>query len=152
MLKIVLLSLMLVLTSAIQVSLKTSIATGLDPNVRGEFGDSDVKEMHGSSAVTYVKDKHDLPLLVLAYHPQCPHCQALIKPFKDFAEKVKDEDKPKVQVVAINMSKTDPAALKVTGFPTIRLYKDGDYKEYELRADKEVDFGEFLSNHGIDME
>ena len=50
------------------------------------------------------------------------------------------------------MSKTDPAALRVTGFPTIRLYKDGDYKEYELRADKEVDFGEFLSDHGIDIE
>ena len=74
MLKIVLLSLMLVLTSALKIKLQTSIATALDPNVHGEFDNSDVKEMHGSSAVTYVKDKHDLPLLVLAYHPQCPHC------------------------------------------------------------------------------
>ena len=65
---------------------------------------------------------------------------------------MKDEDKPKVKVVAINMSKTDAGAMKVTGFPTVRLYKDGDYKELHLQAGKKVDFGEFLSDHGIDIE
>ena len=153
MFKIVLLSVMLLqLASTLRIATTCSLSSGLDPNVEGEFGDSDVKEMHGSRAIVYLKADHKLPLLVLAYHPQCPHCQALIKPYKRFAEKVGDEDKPKVKVVAINMSKTDPGALKVTGFPTVRLYRDGDYKNYELVAGKDVDFGDFLAEHGIDIE
>ena len=61
--------------------------------------------------------------MVVAYHPQCPHCHSIVQEYKKFATKVKN-DKAPLDVLAINVSKTEPQqekAMKIEGYPTIRL-------------------------------
>ena len=43
------------------------------------------------------------PVLVVAYHPQCPHCHKMVDDFKKLAHDMK-EKKMHVELAAINMS------------------------------------------------
>ena len=61
-------------------------------------GDAAVSALHSDSLAAS-------PDFVAAYHPACPHCHSMVQDFIKLADKVKDSN-AKVNVVAINMSKT----------------------------------------------
>ena len=64
----------------------------------------------------------------------------MISDFVKVADTVKD-----VNVVAINMSKSDGQALEVDGFPTIRLYKGKiGMKDFDGRSRDYNGFVDFL--------
>ena len=86
------------------------------------------------------------PELLAFYHPQCPHCHTMIEDFVKVADNHKE-----VNVVAINMSKSDARALDVNGYPTIRLNKgkEGGLKAFDGRRRDYNGFEEFLKREGV---
>ena len=98
------------------------------------------------------------PNLLVAYHPDCPHCKEMVQGFKDFAKLVKTKQVP-INVQTINMSKSDGVDdlyedLGITEFPTIRLYMDpkkkGDKNFVEFLDDPAIPFlMQFLHKLGI---
>ena len=87
------------------------------------FGGSNVREIDGEEAENEIlKDKYKSPKLVMAYHPQCAHCEKLIKPYKKLATQAK-KHKAGFEIIAINMSKTPYNKQLATGYPTVQLFK-----------------------------
>ena len=79
-----------------------------DQNVTGLYGNSSVAEIDGDDALKILNNKdHEHDYFVAAYHPQCPHCTTMVDDFKHLAQEVKDKNITNLEVVAINMSKTD---------------------------------------------
>ena len=101
-----------------------------DNNVPGLYDNSTVAQIDGDQGVQILTNKsHEKNLVVAAYHPQCPHCTHMVQDYKILADEVKDK-KLDLEVVAINMSKTDFEAAGIEGVPVIRLYKkDGSMVE-----------------------
>lgn len=80
------------------------------------------------NAETYINNHTEF---VVAYHPKCPHCHTMVDDFKKLAKIVKDK-KLELELVAINMSKTDGDAAGIEGVPTVKLIKkDGKIENYE---------------------
>jgi protein disulfide-isomerase A4 len=65
------------------------------------------------------------PLMVVVYAKWCGHCQSMFDTWKELASKV--DGKAKVYVIeAANYTDKD-----VSGYPSMRLVKNGKAKEYE---------------------
>ena len=79
-----------------------------DQNLTGLYGNSSVVQIDGDDAIKILNNQnHDHDYFVAAYHPQCPHCTTMVDDFKHLAQEVKDKNITNLEVVAINMSKTD---------------------------------------------
>ena len=104
--------------------------------VDGLYEGSIVKEFSGDEAIGLLTGKftlNDHPEFVAAYHPDCPHCIDMAPIFKKVAKAVKDKKIP-LEVVSVNMGKTDDMAAGIDEYPTIRLYQqDGSFKTYNGR-------------------
>ena len=76
-----------------------------DSNVPGLYDNSAVRILDGRNAKsTLIKGEgFSKPILVVAYHPQCPHCHKMVDDFKKLAQEVKDK-KQEVEIASINMS------------------------------------------------
>ena len=86
---------------------------------------------------------------MVAYHPNCPHCHSMMADYIKLAKNIKSND-VQLNVVAINMSKTmtDANEMKIDGYPTIRLYENGDHEKFvEFEDHRKYDtFVKFLQN------
>ena len=132
----------------LQTSLETAIK--FDRNVDGFYDGSEVKVLEGSAATAeLIKGEHfHRPHFVLEYHPQCPHCKTMVGDFKHLAHRV-HQQKLDVDIVAVNMSKSDQEALHPDGYPTIRFYtKPNEFKEFDDHRSYAA-FKEFLEGEGI---
>lgn len=72
-----------------------SLVTELDPDT--------VEDMIGGPQKNHLNGN---PNFLLSYHPQCPHCAAMVGEFKAFAQLVKKNKIP-INIQAINLSKSD---------------------------------------------
>ena len=123
-------------------------------NLPGLYDGSDVINLDGKAAINELLQKSTLnnnkPDLVVAYHPQCPHCHTMVQDFKKLAQLVKAKNAP-VNIVAVNMSKTMTKDLEIDGFPTVRFYKGANkYDDCEQRRNLEG-FKKFLAAEGITL-
>merc|ERR1740117_2030087 len=126
---------------------------GFDTNQPGLYDGSAVTQIDGDQAIQVLTSKthlNDKTEFVAAYHPQCPHCHTMVADFKKLAQDAKDKNLP-LEIVAINMSKTDPEKAGIEGFPTVRLYtKEGEMKEFEAHRNI-AQFEQFLKLNGFDF-
>ena len=117
-------------------------------NLPGLYDGTAVKQLDGTAAIKHFQSGElfdGKPELLAFYHPQCPHCHTMINDFVKVANDVQD-----VNVVAINMSKSDSRALEVDGFPTIRLYKGKiGMKEYDGNKRDYSGFVDFLKRENV---
>jgi len=106
-----------------------------------------VKVLVGSNFVDVAMDK-EKDVLVEFYAPWCGHCQKLAPIFDKLGEHFKD-------VSDVVISKMDATAnevhgVKVSGFPTIQLYKKGTNEVVEFNGGRELkDFIKFLKENGV---
>jgi thiol-disulfide isomerase/thioredoxin len=95
--------------------------------------------------------KFEHPALVVAYHPQCPHCKTIVEDIVQLATDVA-ANKVGATIDAINMSTLDAkqsAAIKVQSYPTIRLYTaPGEFKDYKGER-TEAGYMALLANNGV---
>ena len=76
-----------------------------EDGLTGFYEDSSVKVIDGEDVPkTLLKHGHlgDKPMLVVAYHPQCPHCKTMKDAYIKLANEANSEGK--VVVAATNMS------------------------------------------------
>jgi len=97
-------------------------------------GKSDVIELTDSNFNKQVLDSKDI-WLVEFYAPWCGHCQRL----KPIYEEVATELKDKVKVAALDATENQIQANKygVKGFPTIKLFVNGEAEDYNGGRTKE---------------
>ena len=121
-------------TDQTPISLATSMATcqaeaKWDRNLPGLYDGTAVKQLEGDEILNFLNSKELLdgkPELLAFYHPQCPHCHTMVNDFVKVANDAKD-----VNVVAVNMSKSDSKALDIKGFPTIVYRGKKGFKDYD---------------------
>ncbi len=65
------------------------------------------------------------PLMVVVYAKWCGHCQGMFETWKELASKV--EGKAKVYVIEAD----DYKDKDISGYPSMRIVKDGKAKDYE---------------------
>eukprot|EP00355_Strombidium_rassoulzadegani_P003206 CAMPEP_0168611854 /NCGR_PEP_ID=MMETSP0449_2-20121227/2588_1 /TAXON_ID=1082188 /ORGANISM="Strombidium rassoulzadegani, Strain ras09" /LENGTH=163 /DNA_ID=CAMNT_0008652345 /DNA_START=1 /DNA_END=489 /DNA_ORIENTATION=- len=124
-------------------------------NLPGLYDGTQVIQIDGEKAIqTLEDDKLALgnPDLVVAYHPQCPHCHTMVHEYTKLSEYVKQHNIP-VNVMSINMSKTMKYAdqLGINSYPTVRLYKSrAVVREFEEKRNFD-NLVEFLKTNGIKM-
>jgi thiol-disulfide isomerase/thioredoxin len=96
-----------------------------------------IGELKGSFEIeafdNQMKDAKNGKLFVMYYAEWCGHCKKTLPEFN----KLMDNYKGKVRIIAIDSENTDNAELvkkqEIKGFPTIRYYPSGiseDYQEY----------------------
>merc|ERR1712086_742510 len=106
---------------------------------------------YGATAVNFLTtDKFEKPALVVAYHPQCPHCKTIVDDIVQLATDVA-ANKVGATIDAINMSTLDAkqsAAIKVQSYPTIRLYTGNEVKEYKGER-TEAGYMSLLADNGV---
>ena len=129
--------------------------TGFDQNQPGLYEKSDVRLVDGADAkkVLIKGEGFEKPMLVVAYHPQCPHCHHMVEDFKKLAHEMK-EHKQGVELAAINMSMEHTSQkLGIEAFPTIRYYtKAGAFEKYHDKAGRHyVGFKSFLASKGFKL-
>ena len=131
---------------------------GFDSNVEGLYEKSDVRLLDGHDAKNVlIKGHHfDKPILVVAYHPQCPHCHKMVDDFKKLATEIKNSNlKDKVELAAINMSMDGTSDdLEIEAYPTIRFYKaKNDFEKFHDIAGRHYKgFKNFLALRGFKMD
>ena len=125
-----------------------SSTSKFDNNVEGFYANSDVKVLDGSKAKKTLDDgKNFSPSLVVAYHPQCPHCSTMVTDYKELAKEAKKQG-VKVDIVSVNMSKTE--GFEVDGYPTIRFYKSaGKFDEFDGNHRDLAGLKKFLKKEGV---
>ena len=95
--------------------------------------------------------------MIVAYHPECPHCQTIVPYVERLNQFIQNKNIP-VNLITINMSKTMQFSeeLNLTGFPTIRLYKPGKSSASDfVQFDKDSGFAayvQFLKENGVDVD
>lgn len=129
---------------------------GFDSNVAGLYESSDVRLLDGHDAKRTLISGFDFkyPILVVAYHPQCPHCHTMVADFKQLATEAK-KDGTKVEIAAINMSADHTSKkLDIEAFPTVRYYgKAGEFEKYHDPAGRHYKgFKHFLELKGFKFE
>ena len=129
---------------------------GFDTNVAGLYESSDVRLLDGRDAkkVLIKGDGFDKPMLVVAYHPQCPHCHTMVTDFKQLAHELKEKKIP-VELAAINMSMEHTSdKLGIDAFPTLRFYtKASEFSKYHDPAGRHyAGFKHFLQAKGFKLE
>ena len=90
------------------------------------------------------------PKLVQFYHPQCPHCKSFVEKYEKLATDVQKNNK--VDVIAVNCSKTDFSAFDISKIPTLRLYTEsGKFVAYDQKIhgpmENESDILKFLQDN-----
>ena len=124
-----------------------------DNNVAGFYADSDVRVVEGADVKkTIINGKgFTKPMLVVAYHPQCPHCKTVVPDFKALATELKKKNAA-VEVVAVNMSMEHTThKFEIESYPTIRYYtKAGEFTAYK-GGRKLQGFETFLTKQGIKL-
>ena len=122
---------------------------GWKHDLPGEFKGSDVKELNvdAFSSQNFSKGK-----IVLAYHPQCPHCKKMVPDYKKFAQEAKAKG---IEVQAINMStkvnesKENMAKFCPEGYPTVKYFKTaGEGVEMKEEGDL-ASLKKFASSQGL---
>jgi len=91
------------------------------------FADSDVLKL---TAENFEKEVKANPLMLVEFFaPWCGHCKALAPHYEEAATALKDKN-----IVLANVDCVDQAdfcqANDVRGYPTLKVYKDGEPKEY----------------------
>jgi protein disulfide-isomerase A1 len=68
-------------------------------------------------------------VIVKFYSPNCPHCKALAPIYEDAAKKVREQN---VRVIVANIDCSTNGEIcdkqKITRYPTLKFYKDGQFK------------------------
>ena len=127
-------------------------AKGWSTNLPGFYEKTAVVEVDGEAAKNkFTASSFAKPTLMVAYHPQCPHCKTIVNDVTALATDI-GQNKVDAEVDGVNMSKLNKnqtLALNVKGFPTIRLYrKDGTQEEYKGER-TEAGYMEFLAAQGV---
>ena len=139
--------------TSMQICLDTDVeAQGWGKNLPGFYSNTAVVEIDGEQAATKFTGKSFAkPTLMVAYHPQCPHCKTIVNDVTALATDI-NMNKVNAEVDAINMSKMNPKqsqGIAVNSYPTIRLYKqDGSHEEYKGER-TEAGYMEFLASQGV---
>ena len=123
---------------------------------------SAITQLKGDDAIDYlqgIKTFAGKKMLVNAYHPQSQECKSMVKDYEKLAQKVKELKLP-LQVVAINMSKTNEKKSGIDKFPTVMIvdskplsdpvsFKGTDYSYAVLEKFlKDNGFGEPMKDEG----
>jgi len=87
-------------------------------------------------------------VLVEFYAPWCGHCKQLVPTWDKLGEKYKDSET--VVIAKLDSTANELEEVKVTGFPTIKLFKKGDNEAIDFNGDRTVDgFVKFIESvHG----
>ena len=124
---------------------------GWKNNLPGFYKDTKVTEYDGAKAVSFLTSEMKQPALVIAYHPQCPHCKTIVDDVTQLAADV-SANKVGASVDAINMSTLSAQqseAIQVNSYPTIRLYTTpGQFVKYNGER-TEAGYMAFLANNGV---
>lgn len=82
--------------------------------------------------------ENDLNVLVKFYSPNCPHCKKMAGAYVELAERLKDNKK--IRIAEYNMKDNDFELFKISGFPTIILFKAGDKdNRIKYKGDRSVE-------------
>uniref|UniRef100_A0A7S0RA54 protein disulfide-isomerase n=1 Tax=Pyramimonas obovata TaxID=1411642 RepID=A0A7S0RA54_9CHLO len=122
-------------------ALRTSLATSLvwllavSPSCAMYDDDDEVVELTKSTFKTEVKDSSEF-WIVEFYAPWCGHCQKLAPEWIKAAKELKGVAK----VGAVNCDDEQELAQKygIKGFPTIKVFAEGEVKNYEEGRDAEA--------------
>ena len=138
---------------ASQICLETEAEVkGWGKNLPGFYDNTAVIQIDGKEAATkFTGASFAKPTLMVAYHPQCPHCKTIVNDLTALATDI-GQNKVDAEVDGVNMSKMSgdqSKAINVNSFPTIRLYrKDGTHEEYKGER-TEAGYMEFLASQGV---
>ena len=90
-------------------------------------------------------------MLVVAYHPQCPHCKTMVESFTKLAKEASEEDKVKIAAVNMSLSSDYESKLHLDGYPTVRYYtKAGHYEKFhDSHGRNYAGFKHFLQHKGF---
>ena len=116
--------------------------------------DYGIIKMYGKDAVEEFNKKPHMngkPDLMIAYHPECPHCVTMKPEVEKLAKKALQDDID-VNIVTINMSKSMEQIddLGVHSYPTIKLFKnDGKDVKFPRKPKKMENLVEFLKENGV---
>merc|ERR550519_1179627 len=76
-------------------------------------------------------------VLVEFYAPWCGHCKKLAPIWDELGEKFKDHDD--IVIAKMDSTLNEVKAVKVKGFPTIKLFKKGDNSMVDYTGDRTLD-------------
>ncbi|KAL6097954.1 pdia4 [Pungitius sinensis] len=111
---------------------------------RGDDGSTEVKEENGvliftdSNYDSFMADKDTV--LVEFYAPWCGHCKQFAPEYEKIAQTLKENDPPiPVAKVDATVAKEVAGRFEVTGYPTIKIIKNGQPVDYDgARTEKAI--------------
>ena len=108
---------------------------GFEDGLEGFYENSAVTTLDGDNVPSHLlkhgKEFGDKPMLVVAYHPQCPHCKTMVNDYMKLATEANAEGKVGIAAVNMSLSSDSEDKLKLDGYPTVRFYtKPGHYEKF----------------------
>nr|ALS04494.1 protein disulfide isomerase [Acartia pacifica] len=107
-----------------------------------------VKVLVGKNFVEVAMDEKK-DVLVEFYAPWCGHCKSLEPTYNQLGDKFKDSET--VVVAKMDSTANEVEAVKVQGFPTIKLFRKGDNKIIDYNGERTLEaLAKFLESGGVD--
>ncbi|CAB4064080.1 PDIA1 [Lepeophtheirus salmonis] len=120
----------------------------LSEEVPKDWDKEDVKVLVGKNfeEVAMNKDKN---VLVEFYAPWCGHCKQLVPIWEELGKNF--ADKEDIVIAKMDSTTNELESIKVTGFPTIKLFKKGSNEVVNYNGERTLEgFTKFLESDGVD--
>lgn len=91
--------------------------------------------------------KKDIVIFIMFYAPWCPHCTNIMGTLDELAKEVKDEKNVKVVKVDADKHKNISKRENISGFPTLKLYKNGKEIEHYKGQRNVNSMKQFIKNY-----